>query len=53
MAFAHLLYSKPDLILLDEPTNHLDVESKSYVMNYLKNYRGTILVISHDIAFLF
>ncbi len=52
VAFAHLLYSKPDLILLDEPTNHLDVESKSYVMNYLKNYRGTILVISHDIAFL-
>ena len=52
VAFAHLLYSKPDLILLDEPTNHLDVESKSYVMNYLKNYRGTILVISHDISFL-
>lgn len=52
VAFAHLLYSKPDLILLDEPTNHLDVESKNYVMNYLKNYRGTILVISHDISFL-
>ena len=52
VAFAHLLYSKPDLILLDEPTNHLDAESKNYVMNYLKNYCGTILVISHDLTFL-
>ena len=52
VAFAHLLYSKPDFILLDEPTNHLDIETKEYVMNFLKNYSGTILIISHDIPFL-
>lgn len=52
VAFAHLLYSKPDFILLDEPTNHLDIETKDYVMNFLKNYSGTVLVISHDVPFL-
>jgi ATP-binding cassette subfamily F protein 3 len=52
VAFARLLYSNPEVILLDEPTNHLDVDSKDYIINYLKNYNGTILVISHDIDFL-
>ena len=52
MAFAKLLYSKPDFILLDEPTNHLDEKTKNYVMNYLNKYDGTIYVISHDVAFL-
>lgn len=52
IAFARLLYSNPEIILLDEPTNHLDVDSKEYIINYLKNYNGTILVISHDIDFL-
>ena len=52
IAFARLLYSNPEVILLDEPTNHLDVDSKDYIINYLKNYSGTILVISHDIEFL-
>lgn len=52
IAFAHLLYSKASILLLDEPTNHLDVDTRDYVTNYLKNYQGTILVISHDIDFL-
>ena len=39
IAFAKLLYSKPEIILLDEPTNHLDEESKNYVTQYLKNYK--------------
>lgn len=52
IAFAKLLYSKPEIILLDEPTNHLDAESKEYVINYLKKYRGSVYVISHDIEFL-
>ena len=52
IAFAKLLYSKPELILLDEPTNHLDKESRDYVINYLKNYKGGVFVISHDIDFL-
>ena len=52
VAFARLLYSNPEVILLDEPTNHLDVDSKEYIINYLRNYNGTILVISHDIDFL-
>ena len=52
VAFAKLLYSKPEIILLDEPTNHLDDESKKYVIQYLKNYKGSIFIISHDIDFL-
>lgn len=52
VAFAALLYSKANILLLDEPTNHLDVETKNYVTNFLKNYEGTVLIISHDIEFL-
>ncbi len=52
IAFARLLYSNPEILLLDEPTNHLDIDTKEYIINYLKNYNGTILVISHDIDFL-
>ena len=52
IAFAHLLYSKATILLLDEPTNHLDVDTRDYVTNYLKTYKGTILVISHDVEFL-
>lgn len=52
IAFVRLLYSKPEIILLDEPTNHLDVESRDFVINFLKNYRGSVFVISHDIDFL-
>ncbi len=52
IAFARLLYSKPEVLLLDEPTNHLDNDTKDYIINYLKGYNGMILVISHDIDFL-
>ncbi len=52
VAFARLLYSKPEVILLDEPTNHLDNDTKEYIVDYLRNYQGTVMVISHDIEFL-
>ena len=52
IAFARLLYSKPETLLLDEPTNHLDSDTKDYIIEYLKNYKGLILVISHDTSFL-
>lgn len=52
MAFARVLYSKPEILLLDEPTNHLDASTKDFVTSYLKNYRGSVLIISHDIDFL-
>ena len=52
IAFARLLYSKPETLLLDEPTNHLDLDTKDYIIEYLKNYKGLILVISHDTSFL-
>lgn len=52
VAFARVLFENAGLLLLDEPTNHLDVETKQFVANFLRNYRGTVLVISHDIDFL-
>lgn len=52
IAFAHLLFSKSDILLLDEPTNHLDSSTKSFVTEYLKDYHGMELIISHDIEFL-
>ena len=52
VSFAKLLYSNPEIMLLDEPTNHLDLDTKDYIINYLKNYHGIILVISHDVEFL-
>lgn len=52
VAFAKLLYSKPEILLLDEPTNHLDLDTKEYIIDYLKKYNGMVLVISHDIDFL-
>lgn len=52
IAFARLLYSKPEIMLLDEPTNHLDLDTKEYIADFLKKYHGLILVISHDIEFL-
>lgn len=52
IAFAHLLYSNPEIMLLDEPTNHLDNVTREFVTNYLKKYKGMVLIISHDIAFL-
>lgn len=52
MAFARVLFSKPEILCLDEPTNHLDASTKDFVTQYLKNYRGSVLIISHDIDFL-
>lgn len=52
IAFTHLLYSNPEILLLDEPTNHLDVTTRDYIIEYLKNYKGMVLIISHDIDFL-
>jgi len=48
VALAAVLFSNPDMLLLDEPTNHLDLESTLWLENYLANWRGTMLVISHD-----
>jgi len=52
VAFAKVLFENAGLLLLDEPTNHLDVSTKQFVTNFLRNYRGTVLVISHDVDFL-
>ena len=52
VAFARVLFENAGLLLLDEPTNHLDVETKAFVANYLRNYKGMVLVISHDVEFL-
>ena len=49
---ARALVEEPDILLLDEPTNHLDLEIIQWLEKYLKNYRGTILCVSHDRAFL-
>lgn len=49
---AKLLLRRPSIFLLDEPTNHLDIESIQWLEEYLKNYNGAVLVISHDRAFL-
>lgn len=49
---AKILLSDPDVLLLDEPTNHLDIESIEWLEGYLKDYRGSILLVSHDTRFL-
>ncbi len=49
---AKILLSKPDALLLDEPTNHLDIESIQWLEDYMKDFQGAVLLISHDLAFL-
>ena len=52
VALAKLLLRKPDLILLDEPTNHLDIHSIQFLENFLMNYKGGVILVSHDRYFL-
>lgn len=49
---AGLLLEKPDLLLLDEPTNHLDIKAINFLETFIKNYKGTAIIISHDRYFL-
>lgn len=52
LALAKLLLENKDLLILDEPTNHLDISTLSWLESYLKNYRGALLIVSHDRYFL-
>ena len=52
IALAKLLLQQPDVLLLDEPTNHLDLDSLLWLESYLHKYRGSIVIVSHDRAFL-
>ena len=49
---ARILFAGSDMLLLDEPTNHLDVDAKTWLLNFLRNYKGALLVISHDLELL-
>lgn len=52
VALCRLLMQRPDMLLLDEPTNHLDAESVAWLQKYLQDYKGTVILITHDRYFL-
>jgi len=52
VALCQLLLSEPDILLLDEPTNHLDAETVNWLEQYLRNYKGAVLIVTHDRYFL-
>lgn len=52
VALCRLLLEKPDMLLLDEPTNHLDTESVAWLQTFLKDYKGTVVMVTHDRYFL-
>ncbi|MBN9386800.1 MAG: ABC-F type ribosomal protection protein [Chloroflexi bacterium] len=52
LGLARLLLAQPDLLLLDEPTNHLDITALAWLEDFIRQYRGTVLIISHDRAFI-
>jgi len=52
VSFASLMIKNPDILLLDEPTNHLDIDTLEWLEQYLKSYKGTIIIVSHDRYFL-
>src|SRR5262249_14313459 len=49
---ARILFAGSDLLMLDEPTNHIDADAKTWLLGFLRSYRGALLVISHDIELL-
>lgn len=52
LGLARLLLSQPDLLLLDEPTNHLDITALTWLEDFIRQYKGTVLMVSHDRAFI-
>ncbi len=52
LGLARLLLSQPDLLLLDEPTNHLDISALTWLEDFIRQYKGTVLIVSHDRAFI-